>query len=677
MKLSTRQHDIVRFIFNQDDYVTALAIADSLSVSVRTVKRELDEIEYFLQHIGVNLMRKSGKGIAIEKTPESEKILETLLQKTTYSMYSQRKRVTILLLTLLFEDEPIKRFALAEKLAVSEMTVSSDLYRVEEILQQKSIKLIRKQGYGIYIVASEHRRRNAIVEVINNAVKGFSVNDISSKTIDMFVNKKLLQKIIDSMTSFNNITHLYKSDHARDNLALQFYVMLKRAQSNNRAILEDNSIKNEVLEVSESLIKHILNDISDKTKTSNLNTLSEIEYFAQVLKSTRGLQSSLLDEESTLANSIAQKLAFSIASKFGIIVELDNQFFISLIRHIVSLIYRDKKDMEIVNPILDDIKDNYSELFKMTKECCYDITKEVGIKFSESEIGYLTLHLCVIVEDGKNVARNKCRVLVVCPGGLVVSQLLAMSLKKEFSMIEVVDTSSTANAIENADSTKNVTLVISTAPIIGINLPNIVVNSIMTNDDKQKIYMAISSLSSMSFSDKINEIEMDLEKSSQNKRICELAIEDIISTMIVWEDIDCGGVSGLIDMVSDHFGVSYEHSLEIAADLRAREKISSTVMPDGQMMLLHARSNGVTRPCFGIVKATEKLLDSEENEDVKTAMIMITPKMSDKNVIKLFNVISQTLIGDDAFYENIKAYDLDESKNLIKTLLYNYYKNLG
>ena len=128
-------------------------------MSERTVHRDLNHVESILSAFGLSLERKTGIGIRIRGAPEKRKQLELFLLNEPPREFTPDERQTILLCSLLAQEEAVKLVALADELNVTVATVSHDLTKVEQWLASFSLSLVRKRGYGVKVVG--RRRRSA------------------------------------------------------------------------------------------------------------------------------------------------------------------------------------------------------------------------------------------------------------------------------------------------------------------------------------------------------------------------------------------------------------------------------------------------------------------------------------------------------------------------------------
>ena len=65
------------------------------------------------------------------------------------------ERQTMILCTLYEVAGPVKLFALANELRVTEATISADLIKLEAKLTEFQLSILRKRGYGIELSGTE------------------------------------------------------------------------------------------------------------------------------------------------------------------------------------------------------------------------------------------------------------------------------------------------------------------------------------------------------------------------------------------------------------------------------------------------------------------------------------------------------------------------------------------
>ena len=156
----------------------------------------------------------------------------------------------------------------------------------------------------------------------------------------------------------------------------------------------------------------------------------------------------------------AKSMIKYIEDEIGLNLMEDEKLLIDLSIHLEPAIKRILLGMEIRNPILDEIKKNYFQIFNLSTRASKIIEKEFNIKIPESEIGYIALHIGGAIERMKN---QIYRVLVVCPSGIGASRLLSTKLNSKFQNINIVDNVS-AMDIKDYDLNKW-DFIVSTVPL--------------------------------------------------------------------------------------------------------------------------------------------------------------------------------------------------------------------
>lgn len=79
----------------------------------------------------------------------------------------------------------------------------------------------------------------------------------------------------------------------------------------------------------------------------------------------------------------------------------DEELMLALLAHLEPAINRLTMGLEIRNPLLQRIKEEYNEIFRLSLKCGKILEKKLGIEIPESEIGYLAMHLGAALENHK------------------------------------------------------------------------------------------------------------------------------------------------------------------------------------------------------------------------------------------------------------------------------------
>lgn len=107
----------------------------------------------------------------------------------------------------------------------------------------------------------------------------------------------------------------------------------------------------------------------------------------------------------------------------------------NILYHLVSMIYRSKLNVPVSNPLLEEIKREYSVLYSTTWLILAGIEKELDIRLTDDEVAFMMIHFQGAID---RLSANR-KILIVCPTGIGTSELIANRLKRVFSPQDIVE----------------------------------------------------------------------------------------------------------------------------------------------------------------------------------------------------------------------------------------------
>ena len=90
---------------------------------------------------------------------------------------------------------------------------------------------------------------------------------------------------------------------------------------------------------------------------------------------------------------LIKKLVAKVGKELNKELSKDNELYNDLFRFVLPFIYRQKYQIQIYNPYLNEIKRNYPKTFAVVKSGVLFYSKDMELSINDSEIGYITLYL--------------------------------------------------------------------------------------------------------------------------------------------------------------------------------------------------------------------------------------------------------------------------------------------
>ncbi|WP_019316179.1 BglG family transcription antiterminator [Streptococcus mutans] len=157
-----------------------------------------------------------------------------------------------------------------------------------------------------------------------------------------------------------------------------------------------------------------------------------------------------------------------------------------LLTHCKALLFRKAYGIVSNNPLTDQIKDKYADLFAMTKVCLSILENAWSIKMNDDDIAYITIHIGGELVHSETKPTPPAVLTLVCDEGIGVQKLFMQQCKQYLphSKIEAVLTSEQFYSVADIMA---VDLVISTNDSLDTQLPTLFVHSILKDDDAIKL----------------------------------------------------------------------------------------------------------------------------------------------------------------------------------------------
>ena len=685
-QITARQRQILLLLMDRKEGMTAAEIAAEVGVSVRTVHREMEEIEMSLEAFGLLLHKKSGTGIRIEgRSDEDVEEFRARLLSDKPVDFSGEERKVLVLCDLLDADEPVKLFALAHSLKVTVATISNDLDELEFWIQKIGLKLIRRRGYGVEIEGRESGKRKAIRHLV---VENLDYSDlvgsgyahgnkpVSIRLLSM-IGKSLLLDVESTLWDMNWSWTNQLGESAYTQMLIALSVAVSRIRQGRHVECGSSSADSILEEGIFDGVKHFTDRLGESLGISF--SPEEIRYVSHLFDKAQEMSAvSELAHADMEMVEIAYRLTESVVKRMGIPFQEDRSLREGLVEHIGAALKRIREGTRIRNPLLGPIRKDYEDLFQIIRESVNEINRDLDIP--DEEIGFLVMHFGASIERLNQFGRN-VRAILVCSSGLSSSRLLGTRLRKEMPQIEVLGNISWYEAARMPE--ENYDLIISTIDLPLADDKYVKLSPLLTQEDTERLLQFIQNTTlrtryagagSASGSGSSKDVKGDARKEASLARLRSQAalMNEIVSLLdgfhVYTLDNDHDDLRGTLDqalaIVSGRGGTMDAQA--VTARLLERERMGTQLIPDTTLALFHTRSRFVSWPSLTLFRLG-KPVPLADDAEAGVILLMLAPRELPKESLEVLSEISAMLLKTELIelmeqgeQEEIQSYLADE-----------------
>ncbi|MEG0278989.1 MAG: PRD domain-containing protein [Morganella sp. (in: enterobacteria)] len=434
MGLFTQQRHNQIFAGILNEVVPQDEFAKRFSVSTRTIRSDINEINELIKDHGAHILYERGHGYRLKI--DDNVLFEAFTQQdeTENSIpRTGKERIDALLLKLLMLSLPVKLDDIAEEWFVSRSTLQQDMSAVREHLQKYQISSESIPHQGIRLNASEWAIRACLTETlwrrfseqINHDLATFSPECLDN--IDLTYIDKVLHNSINRFDiRLSNEGHLY--------LIFNCAVTILRITRGHEltSVVKSNTNEDVILnvcnEISKGLIYFLGNDLSNH----------EISYLHDQIVARRISSQDSVSQKNGSHSELAEYILSYINSLYNYDLRRDEKLKKDLNTHLAALITRLQYHISTPNPLLSDIKQYYPFAYDVTLSALTGASKELlPHAISEDELGYLAVHIGVSLERNYGAGSiRQTEVLVVTDAGNSTFRVVESKIMREFPQLK-------------------------------------------------------------------------------------------------------------------------------------------------------------------------------------------------------------------------------------------------
>ena len=677
MEFTPRIQQILRIMLNSRGPVNKQDIADDIGVSKRTVQREFEYLELCIKKYGLKLENHKGKGVEIKGSPENiEKLREDLGDQQYPDAADRDGRRRRLLFELLRDRTPHKLFYYSQMLGVSEATAGNDMDALYPWLEESRLGIVKRPGYGVILEGDERDYREAMRRFIEETAgqsDAYSSGDITGEIfaealldaadsgIYSLLEGDTVRRVDKVLRGLNEPKILQLADSAYAGLVIHISIVIERLQQGAALKSVPPEMGNLEFWDDYDLAVRILEAMEKEFEISIPR--GELSY---VLLHIRGAKMAYTGEEQEFPADLGDDRLLPMIDRMidvynkDIANELkeDEEFLRGLLVHLRPVLVRLSTGLRIHNPILEDIKEEYADIFEACRRAAQVITEETGYEVNEEEVGFLAMHFGAAqerVRENKQYTR-KVNIGIVCASGFGVARLMMTRLKDKLGDKAIL------KAYGKGEINKYVItgtdFFVSTMNLDQLPVDYLQVSPLIPPKDLYKIEYKLEDYS---------HIRRDTTETPFNRRLDEayFLIREIKSIIRRYKRMETSENIRFRELLQ-FMTMQVTDSLHAAAALRdgieERERLNSQIFPELGIALLHCRSGAVREPVF--ISCTPRGTGNFKDpyfKGIRAALLMVMPVDDDRKMhMEVLGSISGSMVTNPFFLKTIKTGREDE-----------------
>ncbi|MBO1308168.1 transcription antiterminator [Enterococcus sp. 669A] len=526
--MNTRQKKLISLLVQNDEYLPVVHYAKLLGKTNRTIYSDLEKIQANCLDAQLLIDKKPRIGVKLVGEASAKmQLLEALDQPCEDNSESTPfDRQLLIAKMLLVDEQTVTQQKLSDQFHVSASSIASDLEKINETY---AVQVVASKK-GTWIEGSEEERQRSLFRLSENLLifKGITNEQLflenGFQALQTIFDPAIVSAVFQQVQLLKQNPTVFVSEQYEKSLTIRLIIFLERLKRQQH-VEEDEFLFDQI----KMIDTYFLASEFLSTVTKQLNIPYQEDDVAYVNRQLVGYgvkihsdQQQALTDFAPIIDKVLKNMSEIMQVDFMRDEELKQRF----INHFIPMIYRLKLGIEITNPLVEEIKNQYSIIFSSTWYALSNIEHELKVQFNDEEVAFLAMYFQVSLEK----SQNGKKILIVCPTGVGTSELIYHKIKRILPAQDIAEVTTIDKLYKkNLD---NVDLIISSIHLPEINKPIIKVSTLVTQEDIKNITSLYSdffyqeedttslTMEFHSLKEVIDEDYIETEKQFENKTDC-------------------------------------------------------------------------------------------------------------------------------------------------------------